>query len=283
MIAGIRFPQALEQRRLKIGATEKSMAEDLLRLRLGAQPLHSLLGYLNFSEGKPDVHFQKLLHDAHAALAQSGNGSPSSDLHGALRASLNAAQEAGLPAFRDISQAVGVLEQTFQNVMPAYRQHHRDLLFHLSDAELWQPFLIVRVCEAVLARGPWHETGGSSSGGARSTTRRLPPRRRPGEPGRGGSITRAIRPILYLGSVGVALGVTGTSSAGPSTFCADRAARLADAYFDWSCSTSWRRSARLRLSSGRQAAQLSSANGTRIRWTAKTLSPFHPATSRSKA
>src|SRR5262249_22273435 len=138
---------------------ERSMAEDILRLRLGAQPLHSLLGYLNFSEGKPDVHFQKLLYDAHAGLAQERGAGAWSELHGALRASLSAAQSAGLPAFRDITQAVAVLEQTFQQVMPAYRQHQRDLLFHLSDAELWQPFLIVRVCEAVLAqRGPWFET-----------------------------------------------------------------------------------------------------------------------------
>src|SRR5262249_45196950 len=43
--------------------------------------------------------------------------------------------------------------------LAAYRQHHRDLLCHLSDKALLQPFFLARVAEAVLAQGgPWHET-----------------------------------------------------------------------------------------------------------------------------
>jgi hypothetical protein len=155
------------------------MSEDILRRYLKSQPLQSLLGYLNFSEGKPDAHFQKHLHDAHAALVQEGSAKPWIDVHAALKTSLAAMQrdvvglrlgvdadESGarpkpqtVAAFADITQAVAVLDLVFLELMPAYRQHHRDLLFHLADAELWQPFLIVRLCEAVLAqRGPWHET-----------------------------------------------------------------------------------------------------------------------------
>ena len=46
---------------------------------------------------------------------------------------------------------------------PAYREFHRDLLFHQTDETLFQPFFIGRVCEAVLQQGgPWDEPDGSS-------------------------------------------------------------------------------------------------------------------------
>ena len=63
------------------------------------------------------------------------------------------------PVFADAEQARAVLGLVFQAVLPAYRRHHRDLLFHLSDGELLRPLFIGRVAEAVLAEGPsWEET-----------------------------------------------------------------------------------------------------------------------------
>src|SRR5262245_33872637 len=109
------------------------MSEEILELHLGSQALQSLLGYLNFAEGKPDVHFQKHLHDAYSALVQKGSAAPWADLQQAIRASLADLQRRGLPAFRDIHQAEAVLDLVFGQVMPAYRRHHRDLLFHLTD------------------------------------------------------------------------------------------------------------------------------------------------------
>src|SRR5205085_2119383 len=42
------------------------------------------------------------------------------------------------------------------NVLPAYRRHHADLLAHQNDRDLYQPFFLARVFEAVLAQGgPW--------------------------------------------------------------------------------------------------------------------------------
>jgi hypothetical protein len=42
--------------------------------------------------------------------------------------------------------------------LPAYREHHRDLLFHLRDEEFQQPFFLAKVFEAVLEQGgPWDE------------------------------------------------------------------------------------------------------------------------------
>ena len=62
-------------------------------------------------------------------------------------------------AFQQIDQAEAVLRLVFDAALPAYREFHRDLLFHQTDEGLFQPFFIGRVCEAVLRQGgPWDET-----------------------------------------------------------------------------------------------------------------------------
>src|SRR5262249_24745378 len=74
--------------------------------------------------------------------------------HELLCAELETLKASGSGAFRDVKQAKAVLELTFTKMLPAYRQHHADLLFHLSDRELFQPFFLVRVFEAVFLQGP---------------------------------------------------------------------------------------------------------------------------------
>src|SRR6516225_4228804 len=74
-----------------------------------AVPLQGLLGYLNFAAGKPDARFEKQLNDLKTTDSS---------------------------AFRDVGQAEAVLPLVFTEVLPAYRAHHADLLFHLNDAEL---------------------------------------------------------------------------------------------------------------------------------------------------
>ena len=75
-----------------------------------------------------------------------------------LRAELKAV-EGKSDAFRRIDQAEAVLELVFNAVLPAYREFHRDLLFHQTEETLFQPFFIGRVCEAVLLQGgPWQQT-----------------------------------------------------------------------------------------------------------------------------
>jgi hypothetical protein len=124
-----------------------------------AVPLSALLGYLNFSEGKPDPRFQKQLHDAFVFIAAHESIKPWEDLPNLLLARLQAFKQAGSAAFADITQAEAVVQGAFNGVLPAYRGHHRDLLAHQGDADLWQPFFLARVCEAVLnQRGPWNET-----------------------------------------------------------------------------------------------------------------------------
>jgi hypothetical protein len=123
-----------------------------------AVPLSALLGYLNFSEGRPDPRFQKQLHDAFAFVADHGSARPWDDLPELLLSRLQSLQQSGSAAFADISQAEGVIQRAFVDVLPAYRGHHRDLLAHQSEADLWQPFFLARVCEAVLGqRGPWSD------------------------------------------------------------------------------------------------------------------------------
>ena len=63
------------------------------------------------------------------------------------------------PAFHQVEQAEAVLRIVFDDFLPAYRRHHRDLLFHQTDESLFQPFFIGRAVEAVLSEGgPWAET-----------------------------------------------------------------------------------------------------------------------------
>lgn len=121
-------------------------------------PLPALLGYLNFSNGKPDSRFQKNWNDAYATVAAQGGTTPWRELVLMLRAHLHQLR-ATSSAFKDISQAEAVLTLVGEHFLPAYRRHHADLLGHLTEAELCQPFFLVRVIEAVLHQGgPWEET-----------------------------------------------------------------------------------------------------------------------------
>jgi hypothetical protein len=122
-----------------------------------AVPLQGVLGYLNFSEGRPDARFQRGLSDAWAFLAARGVQLPGATLHEALRARLAELKASGTAAFKDVRQAEAVLTLVFDKILPAYRAHHADLLFHQSDADLWQPYFLARVFEAVLAQGPLHQ------------------------------------------------------------------------------------------------------------------------------
>ena len=75
-----------------------------------------------------------------------------------LRETIDQLEGVGGP-FADVNQArqvVGLLEQ---QLLPAYREFHRDLLYHQCEAFLWSPFFIGRAFEALLAQGaPWDES-----------------------------------------------------------------------------------------------------------------------------
>ncbi|MCS6852633.1 MAG: hypothetical protein NZ700_15870 [Gemmataceae bacterium] len=119
----------------------------------------ALLGYLNYSEGRPDCRFQRQLADAFRWLAAQGASDPCRALLEVLGQRLAELKASGAAAFRNTEQVEAVLPLGLRDLPRAYRRHHADVLAHWSDAELFQPFLVARFFEAILAQGgPWHES-----------------------------------------------------------------------------------------------------------------------------
>ncbi|MFO0807457.1 MAG: hypothetical protein U0746_02430 [Gemmataceae bacterium] len=104
-----------------------------------------LLGYLNFSDGRPDPRFQGQFHAA-CRQAQSANVSVVDLLDGQL----TELQNSGSSAFRDVGQARAVIA-ALRDLPAAYRSHHRDLLELVDDQTLFAPLFLARACEAILA------------------------------------------------------------------------------------------------------------------------------------
>jgi len=124
-----------------------------------------LLGYLNFSDGRPDPKFQKGIADATAHLISAGERTPWVALYQWLVQALKELETSGSPAFRDSTQVRAVVEAALGRLPAAYRAHHTDLLSHQPDSELFVAFALVRSCEAVLKQGsPWDETDRLVSG-----------------------------------------------------------------------------------------------------------------------
>src|SRR5262245_57909244 len=106
------------------------------------QTSREIVGYLNFSEGRPDAGFLKGLNAFLKRVSWAKCRSTLTEVLAELSASS--------PAFHDTQQAEAALKLTFEYVLPAYREHHRDLLFHLGDGDFENPFFLGRVFEAVL-------------------------------------------------------------------------------------------------------------------------------------
>lgn len=130
-------------------------------LEAGGEPaLQQVLGYLNFSSGAVDPQFLANLNHLFAHVASAGSGTPVWLEVGRLLTERLVLLQGHSPAFSDAAQASAVLELVFDRTLPAYREFHRDLLFHHTDASLFRPFFVGRVCEAVLRQGPpWNEAG----------------------------------------------------------------------------------------------------------------------------
>ncbi len=118
----------------------------------------ALLGYLNFSTGKPDPRFQKQFHDAWCFIAEHGSEKPWRDLSVVLRDRLGKLKQSGAAAFADSTQAEACIAIALDHFPDAYRAFHADLLGHLSEDDLCQPFFFLRGIEALLhQRGPWDD------------------------------------------------------------------------------------------------------------------------------
>jgi len=131
-------------------------------------PPASLLGYLNFSDGRPDPKFQRAMDDAFAHLVERGDVPPWIALRSWLFRQCDLLQQNGNAAFKDTLQVRAVLRLAFGQVLKEYRSHHADLLAHQPDAALFNSFFLARVCEAVLNQGgPWEEEDRIVSGAIR--------------------------------------------------------------------------------------------------------------------
>ena len=120
--------------------------------------IDELLGYLNLSAGSADARFQGNLNRLAGSIAAEGKQEP---VWQAMRRSLLerlAVVRGSSAAFADTAQAEAVIEISFGRALEAYLRFHRDLLWHQTPQNLFRPFFLARVCEAVLKQGPpWDE------------------------------------------------------------------------------------------------------------------------------
>ena len=130
-----------------------------------------ILGYLNFSDGTPNSAFAANLNSlARTLSSEEGVGKDAEPVP--VWKQLDAALSTGLQrlsreseTFQKADQAEAVLRLVFDELLPAYRFHHRDLLFHQPDEAIFTPFFLSRVFEAVLKEGgPWGELSRITSG-----------------------------------------------------------------------------------------------------------------------
>lgn len=131
--------------------------------------IQEVAGYLNFSSGTSDPRFLQAINALYGSIAESGE--PRDRVWRTLAEVIRTGvAELGsrVEAFRRVDQALAVVRLVFDETLPAYREFHRDLLFHQTEESLFQPFFLGRVCEAVLAVGPpWEETQRIVSGAIR--------------------------------------------------------------------------------------------------------------------
>jgi hypothetical protein len=118
-----------------------------------------LLGYLNYSDGRPDPKFQKGLADVFRYLVEAADATPWETVARWFAHALGELEASGSAAFKDAAQARGVVEAALARLPRAYRDHHADLLAHQPDADLFTALFLARSCEAVLRQGgPWDQT-----------------------------------------------------------------------------------------------------------------------------
>lgn len=122
------------------------------------QAMDQVLGYLNFAGGNHDPRFFSGLNTLFEHFSNQPSEHPLySQVFLALTERLNELNQTN-ETYRDVAQATAVLKLTFEKLLPAYRKHHRDLLFHQTDEFLFNSFFIGRALENVLQLGgPWDE------------------------------------------------------------------------------------------------------------------------------
>lgn len=118
------------------------------------------VGYLNFSSGTSDSKFLRTLNQlfAHIEHTSDANAQPHLILCEWLERQI-AEPSAKSATYGDVTQARAAFNILREQLLPAYRAFHRDLLWHQSDRELWRPLFLGRAFEVILSQGPpWSES-----------------------------------------------------------------------------------------------------------------------------
>lgn len=125
---------------------EKSPSSEAVPSLSAIDAARDLLGYLNFSSGAHDAAFYRnvdcVLADRDPSAGRNGIREFLQDYLEQFRGSS--------AAFQDVSQAEHVLSSAFDDVFPAYLKHQSDLLAHLPEDILEEPFFVAKVLEATL-------------------------------------------------------------------------------------------------------------------------------------
>ncbi len=114
------------------------------------QCYRDLLGYLNFSDGKPGGRFRSCMNELFEAQEFPADAAA---LCSHLLQQLKQLQQSGESAFTRTEQAELAIQRSLNVLLPAYQKHHSDLLFHLNGEQLFQPFFLSKVFEAALVSG----------------------------------------------------------------------------------------------------------------------------------
>lgn len=114
--------------------------------------LKRLAGYLNFSSGSSDPAIASLWNEAYSHASQ-GNpltGTPAwLVLNNWIEQTL-VSLAGSQAAFADITQAREVSRLLLSELLPAYMDYHRDLLFHQEPEVLFNGFFLARAAEVLL-------------------------------------------------------------------------------------------------------------------------------------
>src|SRR6266542_1567809 len=129
---------------------EAPAVEELFAELDRAASASAILGYLNFSDGRPDPRWQKQLHDAFAFLADRDTPCPWDALRQWLASRLEALHTGGTAAFRDVTQARTFLVRVFEAILAqlaasAESGSHSvaDVLARLNDFVGYRPMAVL--------------------------------------------------------------------------------------------------------------------------------------------
>ena len=128
--------------------------------------LDKVLGYLNFSSGQHDPKFfsnlDLIFRHCNATTPPNAPSSETEDrpnrdnalvdrVAKLLRQRLDHLKQSN-DTFRDSVQAENILNLVFEDFLPAWLLHHRDLFYHQSRDSLFNSFLTARVIETITAK-----------------------------------------------------------------------------------------------------------------------------------